>query len=373
MYEINNWQQLRQFSHIIWDIDGTITEHDKLSGEVTFKITTLAQRYGVYHSFITGRDAAWVIEKVIEDMRGFYNFARVRDNLVFFAEVGCMMISFDPTGQIEKTIHPALEDHPLYVNSKKIRDKLKALAYDPESLRGYTAGAPIPLNHDVIYDANGVGYLIDRSKPSPKCHPYIWSPYKEVFATFEKIRDKDGKWKTFDQEPYVEIIQKVIDTAGFGDQITIEVVGTALNIVPLVNGEKLGKSWAAGRALTIIQELKLGKREVLDSIIDRTIAVGDGLADLDFTIPTFSPEVERKLQHKTLPIIYVGPSQDLPVRGSRPENDRLLDNIIIQATGRGSAEYIHDEHKIDLVPAIGPRVVSDVLDLLQNWDLFVPF
>lgn len=79
MYVINNWRQLRQFSHIIWDIDGTITERDVLSEDVMFKITILAQRYGVYHSFITGRDAKWIIEKLIEPMSGFYNFARVRD------------------------------------------------------------------------------------------------------------------------------------------------------------------------------------------------------------------------------------------------------------------------------------------------------
>ena len=67
MHRIVDWAKLRHFSHIIWDIDGTITEHDKLSEEATIKIINLALK-GVYHSFITGRDGDWIITNVIRPM-----------------------------------------------------------------------------------------------------------------------------------------------------------------------------------------------------------------------------------------------------------------------------------------------------------------
>jgi hypothetical protein len=370
MYQINHWQKLRQVSHIIWDIDGTITEHDVLSKEVTVKIIILAQRSGVYHSFITGRDADWVITNVITPMKEFPYFSEVHTKMRFVAEVGCVPISLGPKGEVEPTPHPTIENHPLYKNCNRIRDKLRALAHDPESLQEYVRGAPVPSEHDVIYDANGQGYLI-KPFEQPHCSPYIWSTYKKIFATFEKTRDEDGRTRTFDQEPYENKILEVIKEAGFENEITTELVGTAINIVPKVGGEPLGKSWAAGEALTTIQEDALGGAQVLDSVIYRTIAVGDGSSDLDFTKPTFPPEVARGLTNTTLQIIFVGPEQDLPRLGR--QGFVLRRNIIIQATGRGSLQHDEVKEVINLIPATGPRVVSVVLDFLKDWDYFGPF
>ena len=280
------------------------------------------------------------------------------------------MVTFDPTGEIEQNIHPRVKEHPLCTNDREIREKLRVLAWDPDKLKRFEGGkAPSP-PEEAIYDANRLGYLINRLD-SPLCYPYIWSPFKKAFATFEKIRDEEGQVKTFDQTPYEEIIAKVIQKEGFGDLIATEVVSTAINIVPAADHMPLGKSWAAGGAVENIQQRKLGSQSVLDTVIDRTIAIGDGRADLDFTTPYFPPAVASKLQHSTIPIIFVGGEQDLPQIGSPA--GKLRDNIIIRATGKGDLEYEYEKELIRLHSAKGPRVVSVILDFLKQWDYFRPF
>ena len=335
MYRINHPTMLRPVSHIIWDIDGTITERDRVSVEVLIKILRLAQS-GIYHSFITGRDTDWIIKFVIDPMKRFDCFADVKDKLSFDAEVGCMTIS--PTG--EKIIHLELQTHPLYTNEKGIRDTLKKLVYQPEnpqSLQPTPRGVTPPPD---IYDANGEGYRITSTSPPP-CERYIWSHHKEVFATLEKIRDASGTWDTFDQAPYVKIIQQAFDNAGLANEITIQAASTAIDIVPISKGgHQLAKSWAAGRVLE-----KLGSQYSLNRVVSQTIAIGDSKSDLDFTIPDFSTE----LQYEPIPIIYVGSEQNL-------DGSELQDNIMIQAKGE-----------------TGPRVASAVLDFLKIWDYFEAF
>jgi hypothetical protein len=373
MYQILDWGRLRRFSHIIWDIDGTITEKDILSDEVTIKILDLAQN-GVYHSFITGRDAGWLIKQLIKPMQKFFNFTKVMQNLVFYAEVGCVLINADAQGNYRRTFIEEIENHPLRADEGNIRAVLKGLAFDPdnpEKLRRWQRGDPIPTGFDPIYDANGVGYLVDVSQPAPACHPYVWSPTKEAFATFEKIRNEEGGVKSFDQAPYEEIIADAIAKAGFADQIKTETVSTAINIVPAINKTPLGKSWAAGRAIMNIQEHKLSRSVGLDTVVTRTVAVGDGMADFDFTVPSFPTELRALLQHSTIPIVFVGQERDLPPCNS-PKH-ALCKNTIIQATGLGELQFLYTKEMIRLRPATGPRVVSAVLDFLKNWDYFGSF
>lgn len=369
LYKILDFAKLHFISNIIWDIDGTITdESGDVSQEVAAKIINLGLD-GIFHSFITGRDAQWIIDHVIDPMQRYFNFSRVIDNLIFFAEVGCVTIERSAQGGWEIKANPLVDKHPLAQNANGIRDKLAALAYNPPKTDEHKRGEPPPLGFDVIYDANNTGWRIDRSKPGPPCSQYIWSPYKKVFATFEKIRDESGRVKSFDQTQFEEIIRRTIKEAGFESAIGVEVVSTAINIVPIVDTTlTLGKSWAAGVALQNVQETKLGKTVVLDEVIDKTIAVGDGRADFDFTVPTFPSEIDCKLQHRTIQIIFVGGDQDLPVEG-----DLKRKNIIIQATARGDLSFDYTRDIIYLQSAKGGRVVSTVLDFLKQWNYFRHF
>lgn len=374
MYQIKDFARLPTISHIIWDIDGTITdESGQVNQEVAAKIIRLGLN-GVYHSFITGRDAAWVIKKVIEPMKRFFRFPQVVDNLIFFAEVGCIRIKVDSSGNITKEPNPIVEEHPLATNERGIRDDLAELSYHLKNLDDrYKPGREVKPPYEIVYDADGVAWVIDRSKEkTPKCHPYIWSLYKEVFATFEKIRDAQGKYNTkLDQELYAATIIKTIEEAGFGDKIGVEIVSTAINIVPKVKGVKFGKAWAAGEALEYVWQAKLASYPVFETVIDRTIAVGDGKADLEFTTPTFSPEIQEKLKRNTLSMIFVGAETDLPTGGT--SEGALRQNIIIRGTGRGNLAFDEPADVIRFERAKGARVVNAVLNFLNDWGYFSSF
>ena len=373
MYKILDFAKLRRTSHVIWDIDGTITDRGgSVNTEVSAKIINLALK-GVYHTFITGRDSAWVIKHVIEPMKTFYNFARVRDSLSFFAESGCVTITVHDDGGVTDEVLPALARHPLSANEEGgIRGRLRTLVYDPGELKSYDRGAPVRPPAGVIHDAEGNGWLIDRSQPGPKCNEYVWSTSKKVFCTLEKIRNEDGEVRSFDQGPSVEIVRREIEEAGLKALADVQLAATAIDIVPIIaDAQRVGKSWAAGQALQAVQKEKLGGGVVLATVMDRTIAVGDSAADLEFTQPTFDAQRSGSPEEGSVRMIFVGREENLP----QPHDERykLRRNIIIQATGLGDLEFDWTKDLIRLEAATGARVVSSVLDFLSQWDYFGPF
>jgi hypothetical protein len=370
LYRIDDFARLRHWSHIIWDIDGTITEaNGEMSQEVAAKIINLGLK-GVYQTFITGRDAKWIEDKVIARMASFTNFPLVRDRLIFFAEVGCLMLGIDTNGKVTKTVDPQIARHPLKINKKGIRDDLRGLVYDPDKLAKFKSRSKGETPAEVIYDADGNGYKFDP-RNTPPCHPYVWSIQKECFATLEKVRTKEGYVKAFDQTPYVEKVSRAIKLKSFDREVGTEEISTAINIVPRVDGRNLGKSWAAGKALYNIWRNKLGKRINLNQVVAGTVAFGDGRADLDFTKPMFPQDVSGQITQDSLEMIFVGGSQDLPREGE-PRYE-LCKNIIIHATGQGDLAFNWEEDAIHLQPAKGGRVVSEVLDFLKHWDYFSSF
>lgn len=377
-YDILHYDRLQQYGHLMWDVDGTMTRGDVLSDDIVIRIFQLCQNQHIYNSFITGRDPQWIIEKVIEVMGRFPLFSRALDKLSFWAEVGCVKIEVSievgPNGQsklnIQKVVNPLLEGHDIMRSD--VRNALRALAYDPTQdhdgkMLPYEAGVPNELPN-IIFDANKVPWQVDLSKYKPACPDYIWSPYKEVFGTLEIIRDSTGQCLRPDsQKPFVKIIEDKLAELGCSDTIGVEEVGTALNIIPKLNGISLGKAWASGMSLLHIANHKLGGSKVLDHVIDGTLSFGDGKSDLDFTKPYFSAADQRFLTHKTLPIVFVGGEKDLP--GPNDQNAELLDNIIIRSTGVNTTRQRRNGQPY-LDTCDGPDTVIKVLDVLKTWDFF---
>lgn len=368
MYRIPAFTKLRPIGHVLWDIDGTITDPDGFPNQgVMAKIINLGM-HNIYHSFATGRDADWIIDNLINPMQEFHNFGVVRNSLTFFAEVGSIEMSFDPTANIRQTINPEIETHPLFTNENNIRQILRDLTHDPDKLPHLNGRKRLKASEEVIYDANNQGFIIDHLVCDVPCYPYVWSTSKRAFATFEKIRDERGGIKTFNQDPFNEIILRAIKNAGFEDDIDTEVISTAINIVPKINGNKLGKSWASGRAIeNIYHKVKGHHHYDISAVMDQTIAVGDGKADLDFTRPLFDAKIARRLTRSDIPIIFVGSEHDLP-----PKTDPLRANIVIQATGYGRP-LLTNPNTIEMQPTKGACVVSEVLDFLKLWEYFRPF
>lgn len=378
LYQINDFSRLRIASHLIWDIDGTITdENGQLSQEIAAKLIELA-RMGIYHSFITGRDAPWIVVKVIKQLKRFFNFSSVRDHFVFYAEVGCIAMRVGEDGEVVQVEAEEIREHPLKCNAA-LRQTLRELTYHPsdpnlpEQKNGAVEACERPKQSEpfVIYDANDCAWRRNPNQPEPSCSPYIWSPTKQVFATLEKLRDEEGRVRNFDQTPFEEAARRAIEDAGFGDAVALEAISTALNIVPKVNGTKLGKSWAAGRAILHVWSRKLGRGVPLDQVIARTLAFGDGKADLDFTKPAFLTTVIPQVVDSCLQIVFVGGVDDLPAIGT---TDRALcDNVIIQATGMGELSVDYRKRFIHLQEGRGARVVSEALDFLKLWNFFQKF
>ena len=376
MFVIEDFAKLHHASHIIWDIDGTITdENGQLSPEVAAKIICLGSGdMGIHHTFITGRDGNWLIEKIVAPMQKFPMFRDVSHNLTFYGEAGSVVVGIGSGKTVTKKVHQQVEDHPLALNKRGIRDNLRELVYDPTKLTTYEG--EVGAREKVIYDGNEQGWIVNIDEDEPPLHPYIWSTSKEVFATLEKIRDEEGKIKDFDQAPFVQIVKEMIKKKGFERQIDIAPAATAIDIVPKAKGLKLGKSWAAGRALLRIHDDVLGcdpnKPDLhrLRTVIDDTIAFGDSEADLDFITPLFPQTIQRKLSrdHRTLQIVFVGDDGGIP-----GYKDKYKEHIIIHGTGEGDLAFNRHKNVIQLHAARGARVVSAVLDFLKQWDYFKPF
>ena len=285
---------LHKFSHIIWDVDGTITEGDTLHSGVLRNIAELAEN-GVFHSFVTGRDAAWLIEHLIADLAQLNRDVLMRMN--FFAEIGSVNIEIGADGSYKTSINPLLAEHPLVQNRGGIRDRLRALVYDPALLHvgGYDKN-----NDIVIYDANGIAYLIARVTTPPPFPDYIWSSYKEAMATFENIRLSYGEAAYIaDHSSCVETIEQIIKDDGLENSIAVEPVATAINIVPAVNGIRYGKAWGAGQAIgALARAQKISSR----ALVNKTIAFGDSISDLDLGTPL----LDGGMRVGRLPVVFVG-------------------------------------------------------------------
>lgn len=369
LYSIEDFSKLRPISHIIWDVDGPITEKDRLEPSVAAKIINLALD-DICHSFITGRDAKWLEDNLIRPMQEYYSFPIARNKFKFYAEVGCIEMELAPNKKedINWNRHPSIAKHPLLTNKNKIRTALQACVYNPKkSIREYKAGAKIQVSQEVVYDANEKGWLFNAKK-KPLCSNYIWGT-KEAIVTWEKVRDSDGNYADFNQQAFVKEAKSIIKEKGFEQDIDVEEIGTAINILPIINGRTLGKSWAAGMAIERIWDEELGKKPSRDSVVEKTIAIGDGRADFGFTSPDFG---ENKVD-KRVNFIFVGGEHDMP----KPyESDaELKENMVIRATGLGVMQFHYDpiNPSISMEPAKGARVVSEVLDFLKLQGYFRSF
>ena len=371
-YVISDSKQLdRKYGHFIFDIDLTLTWKDRVRKAVLSRILQLSCTTGIYHSFVTGRDAPWLTENFISKVKEHSQIETVVDKLVFFAEAGCVKIVIEDDLSVKTIVNPDLENHP--IRNPEFRKALRVLTYDPsnpDQISPYKKGQRVEHFQQLVFDANKIGWLIDRRQPVPPCSPYVWSTYKEVFATLEIIRDVNYNCiRPATQQPYVRIVEQLIHDFGYDDFIRVQEVGSALNIVPVRDGVTLGKSWAAGMALLYIAENQLGGIEHLDRLIEHSIGFGDGRSDMEFSEPTFDLATSSGLVHKTLPFVFVGDEKDLPKLGA--VDFHLMDHLLIRSTGRivkkaepnGDATFTREY--------IGPETVLAVLKKLDKHQHFI--
>lgn len=315
--------------HIIWDVNGTITIGDIPDVEVCERIITLAKK-DVHHSFITGRDRKW-LQNFVSFLSKFEGFEKVVENLHFYPELGLM--NWDPiSGQVEVT--DLIKGHPIL--DSKVRQKIAGLFYQDKNLKPYQ-GEEKP-GYFIGGDANGNFFLIPEN-PEVEFPWFIWSSEKQIMGSAEVIRNPNTSLRKDCAEKIgqsAERLAVIFRNWGLGDLIKVSPVSTALNLVPIVSGFALNKDMAAGIALyRLAQRLKMN----INQICSQTIAIGDGLADLQFATPIVGQ----------IPICFVGPKTQLIPTAFQKEQIALLGEGAIVESG-----------------ATGPKVTREVLQLLDS-------
>lgn len=378
IFVVNDYTKIPETSILLLDIDGTLTGSDgKITDQVAWQLTRLADEKGIYINFITGRDVRWLVKYAIRPLWKFARYPDIRSRFRFYAESGCVRIAFGEADECMIKKPPVLDDHPLC--EPETRAKLAKLSYNPGNLiRADQLGRARRINEEEIYDANGVAFIIPaRERERPTLWEHVWSNTKQVIGTYEKHREQSGKVKDINQEVYVSEVKKNLDLMGLAKHMHVEVPDTAINLVPKVNGKAMGKSWAAGLALQEIREYHLrGDAGGVEwsQIIRRTLAFGDGEADLDFTSPDLPDGKAKDALDDHMPkMVFVGPPSAIPKEG-KPQYP-LRRNIIIQATGNMPVIGVPDRAgglpTIKWGSASGAVVFSEVIDFL--WDCFRAF
>jgi hypothetical protein len=323
-YRILNERILpKNLVHILWDVDGTITKADNPDPEICQKIISLADK-GIHHSFVTGRDAKW-LKKFINFLSYLSGYQEVVDKLHFYPELG--LVKLDPVTGITKKEQ---------IFKKEVRKKLAGLFYQTKDLEPYQ-GKKV-YGHFVGGDAEGNLFLIPEN---PKVEiPYlIWSDSKQVIGTAEVMRNPDRslnqKMANMVNRASQEIAFKLLKF-GLQDLARVSPVTTAINIVPIINEYTWDKDIAAGIACSALKKI-LGIN--ISDIFQRTVAIGDGLADLKFATPIIGQ----------ISTCFVGPKKQFTPTSIQEE--------MVAVAGTGAFEENG---------AIGPTVVKEILQLLES-------
>jgi hypothetical protein len=139
-----------------------------------------------------------------------------------------------------------------------------------------------------------------------------------------------------------EIIEKMLDYLGI-KEVRVSPVSTAINITPIIDDIPLDKDWSAGRGL---KDMRKEITPELGQIARRSVAFGDGIADLLFTEPFL--DINNRTE---IAMAFVGPESQYRPTESQEKN-------IFAKTTKG--------HK-------GPMVVLEILNYLQSRNKFKPF
>ncbi|MFH1392739.1 MAG: hypothetical protein ABIG90_03695 [bacterium] len=253
-----------KISHVLWDVDGVRTSKDEVPLRVTDWTIKLSQQ-GVRQSFITGRDAQWLVDMEIKPLKkaGLTEMP----NSLWMPELGLVNIDFE-SERFE--INSEFQGHPLL--RPEIRYALLCLSHNQYTTWLWSHGQDVPEDYYLAKDANGVMLLISRTTINMPLRNYIWSEYKLVCGTYEILRDENGDSLEADPANDAKIVEKYIDSFGLAKDINILTVSTAVSLWP----KGVDKTWSA---TTAIQASKIPLIP-----LEETIAFGDSVSDFPMSL-----------------------------------------------------------------------------------------
>ena len=332
---------------IFWDVDGTITEKDKVDPEIA-KIILHSADNGIQHNFVTGRDRFWLVKnfkKILVDIakgEGL-DVQKILSKMGFYPELG--LVSFDPISE-EPKIFQEVSNHPLV--SGTLRERLAGFFLQAKDLQKFEE--EIPPRHYVIKDANGVAYLfpmiIQDLDTRIKLPDFIWSETKELIGTAEVVRDSENRITEQRRDKIIlaaNILKGWLEYLGHDKEISLSPVSTAINIAPILDGIPLDKDWAAGRILQDIQA-KSESSVTLEELAQRSIGIGDGYADFLFSRPRIGKD-----RYLDVVFAFIGPQHQF-----HDDKDKT-NNLVIQ-----SLNYSGPKATLDVLKELKDRFIKKI-------------
>jgi len=324
---------------MIFDCDGTITEHDVVDIEILDNLLKIAGE-GVQIDFISGRDFGWLEKHLIQPLISKNPNDEILAMFSFYGELGACHLGHNSRTPI---IEPRIRDHRL-VQDSNLRRRIAALFVQPLDLESIGEDEDNKPGYYPVSDANKnlFWFPVDLRNPRYVFVDFIYSEAKQAILTAEVIRDRQGvpSIKTKQIDSAAEVLRAILEYWKIRD-IAICSCRTAVDFIPILDGIILDKSWASGCVLKqTSNQTGISKQELASN----SIAFGDGISDFAFSRALDLDNPGRKL---SIPFVYVG-GEEIPSSVSPDE----IGNTVIKA-----AEGYQ-----------GPTVTKSALKYLGLWD-----
>lgn len=316
----------------IMDVDNTIImsgDHE-LKPEMVAQIRKMLEK-GVRIRFVSGRSKIWVVRA----LKPLLAIPRALELCEIWYESGCGKC--DLAGK-DLGLAPGLENHPVVTARQEVYDFFASTCVTADETLPDLSRAECDSQHFIRgQDANGQKLVLPKSS-SKIAGRYILSfnlnqgdgPDKDFQVTLEMYRTYNAEGKVINdpiaeemQDAAMKLLAITLKNKGWDKYFALAKVGTAININPIINGEVIGKSRAAGM---IIEESAKELGITPSEVASFTAGIGDGKADGEFAAATLSDKtIVRPM------FFFVGPSK----------------------------QFDFDEETFDRIVAVGPKLIDD--------------
>jgi len=315
----------------IMDVDNTIimSGAHELKPEMVEQIKKMIEKR-MRVRFISGRGKWWCVAalKALLGIPGAIELCEI------WYESGCGQC--DLKGN-DLGLAPGLENHPVITKRQEVYDFFSSLCLTQAETPPDTGAQCNKEEFVPGQDANGQKLIF------PVCSTKVAGRYtlsfnlkqgdgpdKDFQVTLEMCRIYDANGKVINdpvaeemQEASMKLIAMAIKNKGWDKYFSLAKVGTAINVNPVINGEIIGKSRAAGMIIEeTAKEFGLTPQEVAAN----AFGIGDGKADGEFSAAMLSDKtVVRPL------FFFVGPPK----------------------------QFDFDEEVFDRIVAVAPKLIDD--------------
>lgn len=322
---ILNRDLVKSLKLAIMDVYNTII----MTGAHEFKPEMVEQikkmiRKRVRIRLVSGRGKLWCVNacKVLLDIPGAIELIEI------WYESGCGRC--DIAGK-DLGLVPGLENHPVITRRQEVYNFFSAFSLTTAETPPETGAQYNKEESFTGQDANGTKLIF------PVCSTKVASRYtlsfnlvagcgpeKDFQVTLEMCRyDANGQVINDPvaeemQEASMKLIAIALKNKGWDKYFSIAQVGTAINVNPIINGEIIGKSRAAGM---IIEEIAKEFGLTPQDVASNAFGIGDGKADGEFAAATLSDKtIVRPL------FFFVGPPKQFDF------DEKIFDRIVAVAS-----------------------------------------